>query len=65
IDMVKRWTIQGAHMLDRPGAMAREEQIRLYPTLDPIIERWTRQFVSYIIELAERRGAAVAPLDEA
>ena len=52
-------------MLDRPGAMAREEQIRLYPTLDPIIERWTRQFVSYIIELAERRGAAVAPLDEA
>ncbi len=65
MDMVKRWTIQGAHMLDRPGAMAREEQIRLYPTLDPIIERWTRQFVSYIIELAERRGAAVAPLNEA
>ena len=62
IDMIKRWTVHGAHMLDRSGAMPREEQIRLYPSLDPKIDKWTKRFTEHIIELAKRRGAAVASL---
>jgi hypothetical protein len=47
-------------MLDRPGAMPKEEQIRLYPSLDPKIDKWTKRFTEHVIDLAERRGAAVA-----
>ncbi len=56
-EMMCRWTKHGAHMLDMPGAMPRDEQIRLHPIYDPPFDAWANAFVDHIVRLAERRGA--------
>ncbi|MGZ0188709.1 MAG: glutamine amidotransferase-related protein, partial [Alphaproteobacteria bacterium] len=56
-DMMCRWTVGGAHMLDRVGAMPRDEQLRLYPICDPPLGDWTSKLVDHVIALSERAGA--------
>ena len=69
-EMMCRWTIGGAHMLDRPGAMPRDEQLRLHPIHDPPFGQWAGDFVDHVIELSEDRGccapapSAPRPADE-
>ena len=58
-EMMCRWTVGGAHMLNRIGAMPRDEQLRLHPINDPLLGDWTKKFVNYIIELSEKAGACV------
>lgn len=57
LEMMRRWTKGAAHMLERPGAMARDEQLRLHPELDPPFEAWAERFVDHVVALSEARGA--------
>lgn len=57
IQMLKRWTIGGAHMLDRPGAMPRDQQIAQHAVHDPALDDWSHKFVDHIIARAEDCGA--------
>ena len=60
-EMMCRWTKGAPHRLEMPGAMARDEQIRLHPELDPPFGAWAERFVDHVIRVAEARGT-VAPL---
>ena len=57
LQMLKRWTIGGAHMLEMPGAMPRDEQINSHPKYDPALDRWSAAFVDSIIAKAETQSA--------
>lgn len=56
-EMMCRWTVGGAHMLNRTGAMPRDEQIRLHSVFDPALDAWTNRLVDHVVDLAEARGA--------
>lgn len=56
-EMMGRWSLGAAQMLDRPGAMARDDQLRLHGIHDPAFEAWTRRFVDHVIDLSVARGA--------
>lgn len=55
-DMMCRWTTHGAHMLTRPGAMPRDEVLRLHPIHDPPFGAWAENFVDHVLGLSETRG---------
>ena len=57
LQMLKRWTIGGAHMLDMPGAMPRDEQIANHAIYDPPFGDWAASFVDCVIAKAEALGA--------
>lgn len=60
LQMLKRWTIGGAHMLDKPGAMPRNAQIANHPKYDPPLDQWAADFVDTIIAKAEARNDQLA-----
>ncbi len=59
-EMMCRWTRHAAHMLALPGAMARDEQLRLHAICDPPFDAWANRLVDRVISLAERVGACKA-----
>lgn len=57
-EMMERWTTYGAHMLDMPGAMCRDEQFASHPIHDPPLDVWTRRFLEGLIAKSENVGGA-------
>lgn len=62
-EMMCRWTKGAAHRLVLPGAMARDEQIKLHPELDPPFGAWADRFVDHVIGLAAARGVLASSGD--
>lgn len=56
LQMLNRWTIGAAHMLELPGAMARDDQLEGHRLHDPALDTWSNAFVDHIVSLSGRRG---------
>ncbi len=56
-EMMQRWSNPTSPTMQKPGAMPREEQLKLHPTVDPPFAQWTERLVDHVIQLSEQAGA--------